>query len=262
MTDIFRAKTQDAFVIKVLFELLKNNLRHACFIISPSGIKMRMTDYHKHILIDLDLQAENFPTYRCKSEKIIIGVNTSHVYEMLKTIKKKDTLTLYINDIDMTNLYIMVEPKNNTRITTSTVKVQLIESLDIFTPDGYDNPVLVSSTEYQKMIKEMNNLGKTVSISFVPGFIKFISDNTGICSKNVTFGENVDDSCDMFTLLYDTEKLVKISKISGLSENMHIYIKNNLPILFKSSIGTLGKIMIYVKSKSQIDDEENEEKED
>ena len=36
---------------------------------------------------------------------------------------------------------------------------------------------------------------------------------------------------------------------------MQIFPKEGLPLLFKSSIGNLGKISIYVKSKEQIDDD-------
>ena len=111
MTITFKAKTQDAFVIKILFELLQNNLRTACIELSQEGIKMRMTDYNRHILIDLNLSNENFAIYKCKPEKFYIGVNLSHVHKMLKTIKKKDNITMFIDDEEPNSLCITVEPK-------------------------------------------------------------------------------------------------------------------------------------------------------
>ena len=60
-------------------------------------------------------------------------------------------------------------------------------------------------------------------------------------------------------ILYDqnfkTETLYKICKVSGLSDNLQIFTKKDLPILFKSYIGNLGKIYIFIKSLNQIKDE-------
>ena len=270
MTITFKAKTQDAFVIKILFELLQNNLRTACIELSQEGIKMRMTDYNRHILIDLNLSNENFAIYKCKPEKFYIGVNLSHVHKMLKTIKKKDNITMFIDDEEPTSLCITVEPKENTRVTTSKVKIQFIENIHPELPEGYDKSILVSSSEYQKMIKEMNSIGKTVKIVSKCGYIKFISDEDGIYSKNVTFGESIKDDdeefmykneSETFNRIYETDKLTRISKIAGLSNNMQIYTKNDLPLAFRSSVGTLGKISIYVKSNCQIESDENEDSE-
>jgi len=43
---------------------------------------------------------------------------------------------------------------------------------------------------------------------------------------------------------------------------MQIFQKEGLPLLFKSSVGTLGKISIYVKTKQQIEEEERQRKDD
>jgi hypothetical protein len=43
---------------------------------------------------------------------------------------------------------------------------------------------------------------------------------------------------------------------------MQIFPGENLPLLFKSNIGNLGKISIFVKSKKQIEDEEFEDESD
>ena len=232
---------------------------------------MRMTDYNRHILIDLNLASENFSIYKCKSEKFYIGVNLSHVHKMLKTIKKKDNITIYIDDNEPTELCITVEPKENTRVTTSKVKIQFIENIHPELPEGYEKSILVSSSEYQKMIKEMNSIGKSVKIISKGGYIKFLSDEGGIYSKNVTFGEYSKDEDDdddynedseLFSHTYETDKLTRISKIAGLSNNMQIYTRSDLPLAFRSSVGSLGKISIYVKSKNQIENDENEENDD
>jgi hypothetical protein len=48
-----------------------------------------------------------------------------------------------------------------------------------------------------------------------------------------------------------------LGKISGLGastvNHIQIYFNKSLPILFKTNVGTLGKIGIYIKSKEQIE---------
>ena len=64
MTVIFKAKTHCAYTIKILGELLQNNIKTACFEIDENGIKLCMMDHHRTILIDLSLESENFTLYK------------------------------------------------------------------------------------------------------------------------------------------------------------------------------------------------------
>lgn len=257
----FRCKTQDAYVLKVLCELLQNNLRKACFELSESGIKLCMSDHYHQILIHLDLQSDNFSVYKFKEDKKYIGINLVHLHKMLKTIKKKDSLELFIDDEHPEDLGIRVFPKeNNSRVTTSKVKIQSMQYIDTEFPRGYGKPVIVPSSEYQKMTKELNTIGSTITIYSKGFFIKFLSDPSNTYSKDVKFGEetNCDDDGDdsedenqEYCQEFQTEMLNRIAKISGLSNNMQIFPKEGLPLLFKSSVGSLGKISIYMKSKQQ-----------
>lgn len=264
MAPIFRCKTQDAYVVKVLCELLQNNLRKACFELSESGIKLCMSDHYHQILIHLNLDSDNFSVYKFKEDKRYIGINLVHLHKMLKTIKKKDSLELFIEDKFPDDLGIRVFPKeNNSRVTTSKVKIQAMQYIDTEFPTGYGKPVIVPSSEYQKMTKELNTIGSTITIYSKGFFIKFLSDPSNTYSKDVKFGEETnnedededeeedEDDNQEYCQDFQTEMLNRIAKLSGLSTNMQIFPKEGLPLLFKSSVGSLGKISIYMKSKEQ-----------
>mgnify|MGYP000220770043 CR=1 FL=1 len=62
----FFCKTTEGYIIKTLAELLQNNIKNGCFILSKKGINFRMTDSNKKILIDFEMQAENFMQYKFK----------------------------------------------------------------------------------------------------------------------------------------------------------------------------------------------------
>ena len=263
-TIIFKCKTGEAYSIKVLAELLTNNLKTGCFQVDDSGITLRMFDHHRNTLVDLDLLSENFCIFKFKSKKLNLGLNLNHFHKMLKSIKKKDSLQLFIDKNNINELCIKTIPKENTRITTSGIKIQNIQNLDIDIPSVYGKPIIVPSTEFQKMCKDLSSIGSTnIKVISKNCNIQFIADADGILKRKVVFGENEDSDDDEndrknyteYEATFATDQLTRITKLSGLSNTMQIFPSNNLPLLFRSNVGSLGKISIYIKSKELIEKE-------
>lgn len=264
MTVIFKAKTHCAYTIKILAELLQNNIKTACFEIDEDGVKLCMMDHHRTILIQVSLESENFTLYKFKcKDKLFLGINLNHFHKMLKSIKKKDSMQLFINDDSPNDLGIKVIPKENNRITTSFVTIQEIQTIDIDIPEGYGKPIIVPSSEYQKMCKDMAHIGSMINVVARNFHIKFRCNAGGVMKRHVEFGEmgdsddeeDDDDNVVEYNQDFDTEQLSRITKMAGLSTNMQIYPKQGKPLLFKSAIGSLGKISIYIKSKDLIEKE-------
>jgi proliferating cell nuclear antigen PCNA len=271
---IFKAKTREGFALKVLAELLQNNFKTACFEIGQEGIKLRMMDHHRIILIDLFLDADNFSVYKYKlSEKMTIGLNLIHLHKMLKLVKKRDSVRLFISDTASTDLGIKIIPKENSRVTTSFVKIQNAQAIDIDVPEGYGKPVIVASSDFQKMCKGLNISAMTRIIK--KGFlVRFFNDVGDVMKRYTDLGETEDSDTDdeaddtdedevEYSEDFDTEQLTKITKLSGLSPTMQIYPKNCDSLLIKTAIGSLGRISVYIKPKSQQEsDARTEEDED
>ena len=264
MTVIFKAKTHCAYTIKILAELLQNNIKTACFEIDEDGVKLCMMDHHRTILIQVSLESENFTLYKFKcKDKLFLGINLNHFHKMLKSIKKKDSMQLFINDDSPNDLGIKVIPKENNRITTSFVTIQEIQTIDIDIPEGYGKPIIVPSSEYQKMCKDMAHIGSMINVVARNFHIKFRCNAGGVMKRHVEFGEmgdsddeeEEDDNVVEYNQDFDTEQLSRITKMAGLSTNMQIYPKQGKPLLFKSAIGSLGKISIFIKSKDLIEKE-------
>lgn len=262
MTIIFRAKAKEGYVLKVLSELLQNNMNNVCFEIDEYGMKSRMMDTNKTILIDVFLEANNFSIYRyTPKEKMCLGLNLTHFYKMLKSVKKRDSVEFFIDDSEITNLGITVIPKEGNRITTSEIKIQNTQNLDIDLPREKDynkQPIIVPSGEFQKMCKGLTNISKIIHITSKKYLIRFSSDAAGLMKRFTEFGEIEESKDDDHHKLskfdyeeaFDTEQLTRISKLSGLGSNMQIFSKKDQPLQFKSPVGSLGRISIYLKSKS------------
>ena len=261
MTIIFKAKTTNGYHIKLLAELLANNLKTAHFVIDRTGIRLCKMDHHRRILVDFILRSENFSLYKFKREKMHIGINLNHFHKILKTVKKKDSLQLFIDDDSLTNLGIKVIPKENNRVTTSYITIQEAQEIDIELPPIISRHVLIASSEFQKMIKDMSIIGNTINISSKGFSIAFSSNNDGVMRRVVEFGEIdcSDGDCsdseenDDYVQNFNTEQLSRITKITGLNPVIKIFPSN--PLLFRTNIDTLGEISIYIKSKEQLEQE-------
>lgn len=260
MTIIFKAKSQEAYAIKIVAEILSNNIKTGCFVIDDTGIFLCMMDHNRRVLIDLSLKSENFAMYKFNYKKMHLGINLNHFHRMVKSIKKKDSIELFIDDTSMTDLGIKVIPKDNNRITTSFVKIQSIQNLEIDIPETHTKPIIVSSSEFQKMLKDFGNIGNSLIVTSQNYKIKFSCNAGGILKRTVEFGENDEDDVIFgeerteFSQEFNTEQLCRISKVSGLSGNIQIY--PGKPIRFSSNIGSLGKVSIYIKSKEQLETEQ------
>jgi proliferating cell nuclear antigen PCNA len=277
MTIIFKAKTTEAYHLKILAELLSNNIKTGCFEIDENGIRLSMMDSHRKILIILNLLSENFTVYKYKiNEKVkYLGINLNHFHKLLKSIKKKDSLQIFIDSKDPTDLHIKVIPKENNRVTTSYVKIQSIQNVNCEIPVINSKPVIISSSEFQKMIKDMNSItnnNNNINVSAKNFHIEFMVDAGGILKRKVEFGElelsdseeSSNNSDDEYNQTFSTEQLSRITKLAGLSSQLKIF--PGKPLLFRSNIGALGEISIYIKSKEEleiesrgiIDDSDNE----
>lgn len=265
----FRLITSEAHRIKVLCELLQHSLKQVCFEIDKSGIKLRLTDTDNNILIDLDLERESFRTFKCP-EPLFIGINSTHLYKMLKSIKKKESLELYIEEKNPSYLTIRIQnsdPENNS-VGIDKVRIQNVQNIDIALPDGYEDPIVVPSSEFSKLLKSMNNISKKIFITSHKDWIHLFCDAGEIYNSQKFFGDKNDIEEDMENLekyiisknfpddwnhfSYYTSQLTQFIKISGLCKNLQVFVDAELPLLFKLKVGNLGRLSIYIKSIEQI----------
>lgn len=257
----FRCKTHDAYIIKNLIELLQNNIKVGCFDIRKEGVRLRMMDSNRRLLVDVDLDAKKFYHFHydgpSNQQVIHLGINLNHLYKLLKSIKKKDSIHLFIKENDPTNLGIQIVSKDKSPpiTTASFIKIQNIQNLEIHLPGSYSESILISTAGFAKMCKDMVTISNTMIINIFNRYVKFFSNIGNIYSREVILGDT--DDCSesedpIYLEEFDTEVFSRIAKISGLGQNMHLLYQQDLPLFLKSSVGNLGMIQIFIKNRSQL----------
>lgn len=250
----FNCETDNAFRIKILSEIVSNVLKTSFWEIGKEGISLSMFDESRKTMISINLRNENFQTYEFESnENINIGINSSHFHKMLKTIKKKDMVGLCIKSLDSNELGITMIPKERNRKTVSEIKIQVVQNLEIMNPTGYGKSVIIPSTDFHKMIKDLGTLNSdTIIITAYSNAIEFTSNADGIMKRTVSFG-NPNPTGTPTTHHFSTEQINRISKISALCDSIHVFpATNELPIKFMTNVGLLGTMCVYIKSNENI----------
>lgn len=266
---VFQAKTNEAFQLKVLADLLSGSLKVACFVVSEEGITLCQADNFDNTLIDLTLDAGDFFPYVLKTRKIFLGLNMTHLHKMLKMVKKKDSLQLTIRQEDSDDLEIeTIPPKEGARQTTSFVKILRQQCVETDVPMGYGRPIIVQSQDFHKMAKDMQSIGPKIRVVAKAFFIRFECDSGGgVLKRHVTFGDpnysggSSDDEDgkddEEYCQEFATEQFTRIAKVAGLSQQMKIFFSNSLPLKLVSPVGSMGEIRIFIKSLEQIEEEKD-----
>lgn len=267
-TTIWKAKSREGFIVKILAELLSNSLKFPTFKVSDKGVYLRATDQNREILIDLELPRENFTVFKCPKPLHFI-VNSGHFYRLLKTIKKKDAVTMFINEQRPMQLGICVEQndENSDKVTTY-INITYVQPEEIDLPDGYDEPIIVTSKSFQKL-KTLHSIGNEMKVTVVGNSaIKCFVNGKNLFSREICLGEDEDDegeSKQSFTQTLTTAHITQLTKCAGQSGNIQVYHHEELPLQIKMRTGTLGTLTVYIKSRElieQLEEEPDEEDEE
>jgi hypothetical protein len=249
---LFQCKTDGSYQIKVISEILHNVVKMGFFEINSNGIFLSMFDQSRKTMVMIELLAENFSSFVFNSNKpLFIGINTSHMFRVLKSNKKKDSIELMIYQANQSELLINTTPKDCNRVSVSVIKIQSALNLDISKPEGYVNKsIILPSNDFNKAIKDLIVIGSDVlNIESGKDFVRFVVNANSIIKRSITFGTVEQPKNEPQTATFAFELIDRISKLSCFNNPIHVYASSlELPLQFKTAVGSLGTIRIFVKS--------------
>lgn len=274
---IFYAEASKGFIIKAVVDILVGTLQRGSFTLDENGISLRQINQKNTILFDISLRRENFRKYKCKNP-MTISINLKHLQKRLKNVKKKDSLTFYIEEDGevKSQLGITLRPeggsKKTARFETSHVVYQEEKNNEQpELPDGeYGFPMVIESSDFQK-IKSLISVGKVINIKIQKdNFISLKSDAGGVYDSEIGFGEIEDDSEEekkskkktapkgMYEAQFYSDMFNQLVKLPSLCTQIQFYAPHiaqfPLKLQMNASQGgcTLGIVQVFVKDVQQI----------
>ncbi len=205
---LFYAEAAKGYIIKVMLDVLGGAMSRTSFRFTKKGIFNRAADPNKHILFDIVLKRSNFKSYICK-RSCTFSLNLNHIQKMVKNVKKKDSVILFIDRKKPDKLGITIRPEGGNprrapRKENIYITIQREEHADeLLLPEVYKEnddlfqvyryPMVIDAPDFQK-IKKMASVGKVVSVRMQKSnYISFYCDAGEVYSSELEFGEILDN---------------------------------------------------------------------
>ena len=254
---VLEIKTVQIAPFRTLMTALKDILLDTNITFSKDGMRIINMDKSHTILVYLFLKAENFEMYECKHEKIIIGVNMLHFFKLISSIDNDDTLTIFIEDDDYSHGIVEelgLKFENGDIKQCKTQKLRLIEpdkdTLDI--PNVEFSSILnMPSSDFQKIIRDMANISDKIEIKSVGDELLFSSRGQfakAELRRTETVGsmEFIQKKNDHTIIQgeFSLKNLLYFIKCTNLCNQIEIYLENNLPLIVKYNVASLGEIRL------------------
>jgi proliferating cell nuclear antigen len=249
-----RIRTIQTSAIRVLVEALKEILTDTNVIFDETGVKIITTDSTKTVLIHMKLEREKFEDYHCE-KKMICGISMINLHKLIKTISNTDTLTLFIKKNNTNRLGIRIN--NAEKKTQTTYELNLLDIPDDglqIPPVEFDTELTFPSNDFQKIIRDMINIGEIIEIESQPKKILKLTCSGDFATQETLLreSENEQDNCIVFNNNRDEliqgrfslKYLILFTKCTNLCQQIQMYIKNDYPLIIQYSVASLGSIKL------------------
>jgi proliferating cell nuclear antigen len=253
--NVLTIKTVQIAPFRTLMTALKDILLETNITFEPDGIRIINMDKSHTILAYLHLAAQNFEFYECKKEKIIIGVNMFHLFKLINSIDNDDTLTIYIENADYVDgivSHLALKFENGEIKQCKTQKLRLIEPEpeELQYPNvNFSSIINLPSADFQKIIRDLSCISDKLEIKSVGNELIFKCSGQ-FASAEIHRAES--DGSMGFILKQDSSKVIQgefslknlsyFIKCTNLCQQIEIYLENDLPLVVKYNVASLGII--------------------
>lgn len=228
-------------------------ITEVCFDVKKIGIYI-YTTYDKSIHTMATFSSTSFLEYKCEKE-CIFTLNIKNMKDNLKNITSVDTLELTIKK----------ERELRIKVTKKTIefekKVYMKETQFYDLPIVLDQvqPLNIKSSDFLEFCRSIN--GKyimTIKTNQGVPEIEFESEKSKVIIKS---DDDSNDSIQAFEGEFKAEYFSKLKKFTKFNTALKVYTNPAQPLIFESNIGTKDKdkIIIWIKSLKQIDDDYEEQ---
>lgn len=259
--NVLTIKTVQIAPFRTLMTALKDILLETNITFQPDGIRIINMDKSHTILAHLHLDADKFEFYECKKDKIIIGVNMFHLFKLINSIDNNDTLTMYIENSDYIDgivSHLALKFENGEIKQCKTQKLRLIEPEpeELEYPDvKFSSIINLPSVDFQKIIRDLSNISDKLEIKSVGNELifkcsgQFASAEIHRAESDGSMGFlSNQDSSKVIQGEFSLKNLGYFIKCTNLCSQIEVYLENDLPLVVKYDVASLGSIKLCLSS--------------
>jgi len=253
--------------IKNLYSALKDLVPDVTMILDKTGMKIINFDKNHTTLVAVKIK---FEKHECTPDKIVICANSLHLFKLISNTSNDDLFSMYIDKDDYHDgsvSHLGLQYDNGKINQCNNYKLRLFEPEEdeLEVPEvTYSAIIHMPSTGFQKIIRDLTGLSDRIKIESVGDDLIFSCSGQFATSKifrseqkpnaNSIIDDKMADAikfrkkpapetimCGEFPL----KSLNNFIKCTPLSQNLEIYLENDLPLIVKYDIGSdMGDIKL------------------
>lgn len=256
-----KATLQHAGLLKKILDSIKDLVEQTNFECTKTAISVQAMDSSHVSLVSLLLRSSGFTEYDCE-RNITLGVDLGSMARVLKCAGNDDTLTLKTENPDSVNL--CFESPKHDKVSDFELKLLHLEGEILAIPDQeYSATVLLPSTEFQRICRDLATMGESVRISTSKEGIKFSASSVKgsgnvLCRPNPAADAGEDSVSiqlkESVSMSFSLNYLVQFTKATSLSPRVTLKMTKGMPLVVEYPIEEIGYVRFFLAPK--IEDEE------
>lgn len=254
---VLEIKSVQVSPIRNMITALKDVLTDATITFTKQGMRIINFDKTHTILVNVVLGADKFEYFHCEPDKIIVCANTLHLFKVISTMSNDDTLCIYIDKDDYHDgvvSYLGLQYENGDIKQFYSQKLRLIEpdTEELVIPDvEYSTVINMPTTDFQKIIRDMSGISDRIEIKSAANDLIFFCEGNFATSKifrtesdgNMEFINKPDNSV-VVQGEFSLKSLSHFIKCTPLCSNLEMYVGNDLPLIVKYDVASLGSMKL------------------
>ena len=250
--------------IRNLYSALKDLVPDVTMIIDKDGMKIINFDKSHTTLVAVRMK---FEKHECTPDKIVICANSLHLFKLISNTSNDDLFSMYIDREDYNEgsvSYLGLQYDNGKIQQCNNYKLRLFEPEEdeLEVPEvTYSAIIHMPSTGFQKIIRDLTGLSDRIKIESVGDDLIFSCEGQFARSKIFRTEQKadspiMDDKMDAIKFTkkpdpstvmcgeFPLKSLNNFIKCTPLSQNLEIYLENDLPLVVKYDVASLGDIKL------------------
>jgi proliferating cell nuclear antigen PCNA len=250
-------QTLQSVKLRTLFETLNPLLVDANLVFDKDGLYL--SEVASNMLVNFAIT--NIDDYYCP-KRIVVGVNLSLIFTIIKNVTQDDVICLQITKSGMQkalsemHLYTISENGCN----RANIKLMTIEEMFYEPPEKkFDTIVTLATSQLQRIFRNHEKCGDYMQVlcekdkKSDDNTIYFITkgDDYDFLTKVSTSDSIIEDDGNATSLrrasdkpeMYKLRFLTLIAKATNLSPTVNLYLAKDYPLILRYQIGTLGFVM-------------------
>jgi len=250
-------KTVQIQPIRNMITAIKDILTDATITFTKNGMKIINFDKTHTILVNVMLNSSKFEYYRCEHDKIILCANTLHLFKVISTMSNDDTLSMYIDNTDyhdgiVTHLGLQYDNGDIKQCYNQKLRLIDPDTEELIVPNvEYSTIINMPTTDFQKIIRDLNGISDRIEIKSVGTDLIFSCEGNFASSRilrsesdgNMEFIQKPDASI-VIQGEFSLKSLSHFIKCTPLCSHLEMYLGNNLPLIVKYDVASLGSIKL------------------